>query len=71
MLNAAGRKSTQEDRGLCLVNDIPSHGSKNREKFEDIIGQSVKMQEIFTLVEKVGKATAPSSLMEKAVPGKD
>ena len=53
MLNAAIRESTQEDRGLCLVNDVPIHGSKNREKFGDIIGHSAKMQEIFTLVEKV------------------
>jgi sigma-54 dependent transcriptional regulator, flagellar regulatory protein len=56
VLNAAVGESTQEDRGLCLVSDIPSHGSKNREKFEDIIGQSVKMQEIFTLVEKVSNS---------------
>ncbi len=53
MLNSAVKGSTRESQGLRLVNDIPSHGSKNREKFEDIIGQSVKMQEIFTLVEKV------------------
>jgi sigma-54 dependent transcriptional regulator, flagellar regulatory protein len=53
VLNAALKESTQEDRGLCLVNDIPTHGPKNREKFGDIIGHSAKMQEIFTLVEKV------------------
>ena len=53
MLNAAIGKRTQKDRGLCLVNDVPTHGSVNRGKFEGIIGQSVKMQEIFTLVEKV------------------
>jgi transcriptional regulator with PAS, ATPase and Fis domain len=35
------------------VNDVSTHGSKNREKFEDIVGHSAKMQEIFTLVEKV------------------
>ena len=53
MLNSAIKESARENRGLSLVNDVPSHGSKNREKFQDIIGQSVKMKEIFTLVEKV------------------
>ena len=53
MLNSAIKKSARENRGLCLVNDVPGHGSKNREKFQDIVGQSAKMQEIFTLVEKV------------------
>ena len=53
MLNAAISERTKEDRGLRLVNDVPTHGSKSREKFGDIIGDSAKMQEIFTLVEKV------------------
>ena len=53
MLNSAIKKSARENRGLCLVNDVPGHGAKNREKFQDIVGQSAKMQEIFTLVEKV------------------
>ena len=53
MLDAAVGKRTKEGRGLCLVNGVPTHGSKTREKFKGIIGQSVKMQEIFTLVQKV------------------
>jgi len=53
VLNAAINENTKEDRGLRLVNDVPTHESKNRKKFDDIIGHSPKMQEIFTLVEKV------------------
>lgn len=53
MLNSAIKENARENRGLCLVNDVPGHGLKNREKFQDIVGQSAKMQEIFTLVEKV------------------
>jgi len=53
MLNAAIAGSAQEDRGLRLVNDVQILRSKNREKFGDIVGHSAKMQEIFTLVEKV------------------
>ena len=53
MLNVAVSERTKEDRGLRLVNDVPACGSKSREKFADIIGNSAKMQEIFTLVEKV------------------
>ena len=53
MVNAANSERTKEDRGLRLVNDVPTHQSKSREKFADIIGNSAKMQEIFTLVEKV------------------
>jgi len=53
VLNVATRENAPEDRGLCLVNNVPTHGSKNREKFGDIIGHSAKMQGIFTLVEKV------------------
>ena len=53
MLNSAIKESTRENRGLRLVNDVPTHGPKNREKFQDIVGQSVKMQETFSLVEKV------------------
>ena len=53
MLNAAIRETSQEDRGFCLVNHVPTHESENREKFGDIIGHSAKMQEVFTLVEKV------------------
>jgi len=53
VLNSAIKESTRENRGLRLVNDVPTHGPKNREKFQDIVGQSVKMQETFSLVEKV------------------
>ncbi len=56
MLNSAIKESTQENRGLRLVNDISAQGSKNREKFGGIVGHSARMQEIFTLVEKVANS---------------
>ena len=70
MLTAAIRESTSEDRGLCLVNDVSTRETRNREKFGDIIGHSAKMQGIFTLVEKVADSDSTIIISGESGTGK-
>lgn len=53
MLNVAFDKSMLEDQDLHLESTITVKKPKNQHKFNDIIGQSDKMQEVFRLIEKV------------------
>ncbi len=53
MLNVAFDKSMLEDPDLHLESTITVKKPKNQHKFNDIIGQSDKIQEVFRLIEKV------------------
>ncbi len=53
MLNVAFDKSMLEDQDLHVESTITVKKPKNQHRFNDIIGQSDKMQEVFRLIEKV------------------
>jgi len=53
LLNVAFDKSMLEDQDLHVESTITVKKPKNQHRFNDIIGQSDKMQEVFRLIEKV------------------